>query len=86
MFAPPLKPLWTFDEVVDALGGHQGVGVLTRQLPHAVKTWQKQRGRFPTKYYFTMKWALADAGYRAPLELWGFHSEYEIFRGPKAAA
>jgi hypothetical protein len=85
MIAPLLKPLWTYDDVVAALGGKEGVGKLTRQPAHAVNTWRKQRGKFPTKYYFAMKGALADAGYRAPIELWGFYSENETFSGPKQA-
>ena len=86
MNAPLLKPLWTYDDVVAALGGKKGVGKLTRQPPHAVNAWQKQRGKFPTKYYFAMKGALADAGYWAPIDLCAFFSEASAFRGPKQAA
>jgi hypothetical protein len=86
MNAPLLKPLWTYDDVVAALGGKECVGKLTRQPPHAVNAWQKQRGKFPTKYYFAMKGALADAGYWAPIDLFAFFSEASAFRGPKQAA
>jgi hypothetical protein len=86
MSAPLLKPVWTYDDVVTALGGWNGVAKITRQPPHAVKAWQKQRGKFPTKYYFAMKGALADAGYRVSLDLFGFFSEASAFRGPRQAA
>ena len=86
MSAPLLKPLWTYDDVVAALGGREGVGRLTRQPPHAVSTWQKQRGKFPTKYYLVMKCALADAGYWAPIDLFAFYTEATSFCGPKQEA
>ena len=86
MNAPFLKPLWTYDEVVDALGGRNGVAKITRQPPHAIPTWRKQRGKFPSKYHVIMKYALKDAGYRAPPSLWGQFSEFQAFRGPKQSA
>ena len=81
----PLKPLWSFDDVVAALGGDKEVAALTRQYRQAVAVWRKKRVKFPSKYYLIMKYALADAGYRAPPALWGQFSENETFSGPKQA-
>ena len=83
-----LIPLWTYDDVVAALGGRNGVAKLTRQPAHAVSAWQNKRGKFPTKYYLIMKCALEDAGYRVvpTVDLFGFFSEASEFRGPKQAA
>ena len=86
MIAPPLKPLWKYDDVVAALGGRQGVAKITRQPPHAVTAWRNKRGTFPTKYYFVLKVALADVGYWAPLSLFAFFTEATEFSGPRKAA
>jgi len=72
-----LKPLWTYDEVVDALGGSGKVGKLCDgQSSAAVCNWKRVRGVFPSWYYFTIKAALADRGYFAPISLFGFHGAY----------
>jgi hypothetical protein len=68
-----LKPLWTFNAVLDVLGGPGEVGKLTDQTSAAVCNWRRLRGLFPSKYYFTMKAALADRGFYAPISLFGFH-------------
>jgi hypothetical protein len=64
-----LKPLWTFNAVVDAR--------LTGQTCAAVCNWRRYRCLFPSKYYFCMRAALADAGYFAPISLWGFYGTNE---------
>jgi hypothetical protein len=69
-----MQPLWDFDSVVEALGGPAEVGRLTGNVASAVCNWRRQRNRFPTKYYFVMKSALADRGHYAPIHLWGFYS------------
>jgi hypothetical protein len=68
-----LRPLWTFNDVVDALGGPVAVGRLTGQSCACVCNWRSYRGLFPSKYYFVLKGALADRGFYAPISLWGFY-------------
>jgi hypothetical protein len=72
-----LKPLWTFKKVVDALGGPVAVGRITGQTCAAVCNWRRYNGRFPSKYYFCMRAALADEGHFAPISLWGFYGTTE---------
>lgn len=78
-----LSPLWTYDAVLEALGGAKAVGILCDQNANAPYTWRSARGKFPAKYYFVMKGALRDAGYWAPIQLWGFHTKGHSFRGPR---
>lgn len=66
-----MQPLWTFDAVIEALGGTAAVTKMTRQANSAVPNWRAKRGRFPSKYYASMKGSLARRGYYAPPELWG---------------
>jgi hypothetical protein len=79
----PLPMLWTFDEVLAVLGGSKAIAKICHTAPNAATTWRTSRGKFPAKYYFSMKGALRDKGYRAPISLWGFHSSAELFKGPK---
>jgi hypothetical protein len=73
-----LKPLLTMNDVIEALDGPGAVAALTGQKSSsAVCNWRSQRGKFPSKYYFTMKGALADRGYYAPISLWGFHGMHD---------
>jgi hypothetical protein len=72
-----MTPLWSFNDVLDALGGPSAVGRLTGNPPSAVCGWRRARNRFPPKYYFLMKSALEDKGYYAPLDLWGFVGEFK---------
>ena len=65
------------NDVIDALGGPLMVGRLTDQTCAAVCNWRRIRGVFPSKYYFTLKCALADHGYFAPISLFGFHGTYD---------
>lgn len=66
-----LKPLWTFDEVVAALGGPASVGRMTGNPASAVCNWRSKRQRFPSKYYVAMRDELAARGFSAPCALWG---------------
>jgi hypothetical protein len=66
-----LQPLWTFDEVVAALGGTASVGRMTGNPPAAVCNWKARRLRFPSKYYVAMRDELAARGFSAPCALWG---------------
>lgn len=77
---PTLKTLKTYNAVVKALGGPSEVGKICDQNPNAACTWRKARGKFPTKYYFTMIEALRDRGYWADKSLWAFHAEGADYR------
>jgi hypothetical protein len=70
----PLTPLWTFDEVVAALGGNKGVEELTG-MSSALVSNHRRRGIFPAKYYFCIKVGLEDRGFYAPISMFGFVSE-----------
>jgi hypothetical protein len=77
-----MRTLWTFDEIVDALGGP----TLTARLAGgnnvaAVGVWRR-RNQFPCKYHPVMKSALETLGFKAPIEFWSFYiahaSEHEV--------
>lgn len=73
-----LLPLWTFNDVVDVLGGPVAVGRLCGgQTCSCVCNWRSYNRMFPSKYYFVMRAALADEGYFAPISLWGFYGTRE---------
>jgi hypothetical protein len=73
-----LKPLWTFQAVVDALHGPVAVGKICRdQTCAAVCNWRSYHGKFPCKYYWDIKAALADEGYFAPISLFTFSDANE---------
>jgi hypothetical protein len=76
-----MTPLWDHQSVVDVLGGPTAVGRLTRNLygSNAVSNSVRRR-RFPAEHYFIMKEALADKGFFAPIELWGFTSALRASR------
>jgi hypothetical protein len=70
-----MRTLWTFNEIVDALGGP----TLTARVAGgnnvaAVGVWRR-RNQFPCKYYPVMKAALETLGFKAPIELWSFYIE-----------
>jgi hypothetical protein len=79
-----LRPLWTFDAVLDAIGGPKALSRLTGQSTAAIHNWRRLRSRYPAKYYFAMKCALADRGFYAPISLWGFYGMHAQPK-PKAA-
>jgi hypothetical protein len=71
-----MRTLWTFNEIVDALGGP----TLTARLAGgnnvaAVGVWRR-RNQFPCKYYPVMKAALETTGLKAPIEFWSFYIEH----------
>ena len=77
-----MRTLWTFEEIVDVLGGP----TLTARLAggnkvQAVGVWRK-RNKFPCKYHLVMKAALETLCFTAPSELWSFYiptaSEHEV--------
>jgi hypothetical protein len=64
--------LFTFDEVVKALGGVSKVARLVDQPPSAVSNWRRVRGKFPPKYYMLFQHELQEAGYRAAAACFSF--------------
>jgi hypothetical protein len=81
----PLSPLWTFDEVVDALGGLKGVEQLTGMTAATICN-HRRRQVFPSKYYFCMKVGLDDRGFYAPISLWSFVREPRPSKSRQQAA
>jgi hypothetical protein len=72
-----LQPLWTFNEVLDVLGGPGAVGDICEGKSCAcVCNWRSYNGKFPAKYYWDIKAALADTdpGYFAPISLFTFNN------------
>jgi hypothetical protein len=68
-----MTPLFEFDDVVEVLGGPIAVAEITKNASQtAVFNWRKQRRKFPAKHYFVMKGALAEKGYFAAIDLFGF--------------
>lgn len=65
-----LENLDTFSEVMDALGGNQGVGELTGAKPSTLSMWRKANG-FPSNTYVVITDALRALGKTAPASLWG---------------
>ena len=82
----PLTPLWTFDEVVDALGGLKGVEQLTGMTPATTCNHRRMRQVFPCKYYFCMKAGLEDRGFYAPISLFSFVREPRPSKSRQQAA
>jgi len=66
-----MHPLRTFDDVLKAFGGAQALGRITNHRASAICNWRSKQGRFPSKYYRSMRDELARRGYHAPHELWG---------------
>lgn len=65
-----LENLDTFSEVMDALGGNQGVGELTGAKPSTLSMWRKANS-FPSNTYVVITDALHAIGKTAPASLWG---------------
>lgn len=80
-----LQMLFTFNEVVDVLGGPVRLGKLTGQSCAAVCNWRRHRGVFPSKYFPCMRDALAAEGYCAPEYLWGFYGTEPTSKEEQAA-
>jgi hypothetical protein len=82
----PLTPLWTFDEVVDALGALKGVEQLTGMTAATICNHRRTRQSFPAKYYFCIKAGLEDRGYYAPISMFGFVREPRPSKSRQQAA
>jgi hypothetical protein len=67
------EPIWcrSFEDVVLALGGNEGVAEIIGCSPNAVCNW-KATGQFPPKHYAVIAMALYDQGFYAPWNLFHF--------------
>lgn len=63
------ETLETAAQVMEALGGNQGVAELTGAKPSAISMWRKAES-FPANTYITMTKALRAVGKSAPDSLW----------------
>jgi hypothetical protein len=63
------RHLDTTTAVMDALGGHPKVAILTNRKPKAAWNWYKFE-HFPPDTYIVMTAALAERGCTAPPSLW----------------
>jgi len=69
----PRRKVYTFDGVVDALGGLKAVAALTGVTPAAVCKWRARDGaRFPARTHPRIDAELAQLGVTAPRHLWNF--------------
>jgi len=67
------RKVYTFDGVIDALGGLKAVAELTGVTPAAVCKWRTQnRSRFPARTFDQVEAELARVGAFAPRHLWDF--------------
>jgi len=71
-----LENLDTFSEVMEALGGNQGVGDLTGAKPSTLSMWRKANS-FPSNTYVVITDALRAIGKTAPASLWGMKQPAE---------
>jgi hypothetical protein len=65
-----MKRLRTVDEVVEVLGGLDGVCELTEANLKQAWHWVGRAGQFPAQYYVVMTRSLRRRGYEAPARLW----------------
>ena len=70
------RTLSTSDEVIEALGGIEGLMELTNSKRPRVLNWRAFQ-RFPSRMYIIMIGALRSRGYNAPTSLWGMHEADE---------
>jgi hypothetical protein len=66
------KPLTSFDQVIQALGGLKAVAALTDVTPAAVCHWRSRGGRFPARTHDRIDAELARKGATAARHLWDF--------------
>jgi hypothetical protein len=69
--SPSKQLLFSFNEVVRALGGVSKVAKLTDCSRSSVWNWRKA-GAFPPRHYRVMRDVLFEQGYVADLRLWAF--------------
>jgi hypothetical protein len=67
------QTLCQFDEVIDALGGGSATARVCGQRPSAVCNWRVRDARFPCRYYWEIRCALAERGYVPSLALFNFY-------------
>jgi len=82
----PRRKIYTFDGVVDALGGLKAVAALTGVTSAAVCKWRtRDAGRFPARTHARIDAELARNGWTAPRHLWDFDPPREHADEPKRA-
>ena len=64
-----MREIKTVAEVLDLLGGNQGVALLTHATHKAVSNW-RQAKKFPANSYLIINERLRQLGYTAPTTLW----------------
>lgn len=65
-----MKKLTKPTEIVEVLGGFEGVAALTEAKDPAIWNWLNAFNAFPANTYFVMISALKRRGYTAPAYLW----------------
>jgi DNA-binding transcriptional regulator YdaS (Cro superfamily) len=82
----PRRKVYTFDGVLDVLGGLKAAAALTGVTPAGVCKWRTQNGgRFPARTHPRIEAELARKGATAPRHLWDFDPPRE-YDEPKRAA
>jgi hypothetical protein len=71
----PKKQLSSIAAVVVALGGPSSVGRLVRRSPPQNCYWRDKKGKFPARFWPTMRKELRARGFDAPRAIWDFEPE-----------
>ena len=83
----PRRKVYTFDGVLDALGGLKAVAALIGVTSGAVIKWRtRDGGRFPARTLERIQAELARKGATAPRDLWDFDPPRQYDDEPKRAA
>lgn len=67
-----LRPLKTFEQVIDVLGGTSKAAIAAGRTPSQVCQWRERHGTFPAELWPRLRDALAKRGYEAPESLFRF--------------
>jgi hypothetical protein len=82
----PRRKVYTFDGVLDALGGLKAVAALAGITPAGVCKWRTQNGgRFPARSFDRIQAELARKNATAPRHLWDFDPPREYDDEPRRA-
>jgi hypothetical protein len=82
----PRRKIYTFDGVVDALGGLKATAELTGVSLAAVCKWRTRDGaRFPARTHPRIETELARKNWMAPRHLWNFDPPRQYDDEPKRA-
>lgn len=69
-----MTELQTTKEIIDELGGTEGISALTGANAKAISVW-RSHGRFPWKTYPAITASLRKRGKTAPQTLWGMSAK-----------